>query len=337
MLSAKKAQMQSEPDHSKRPRISVAMCSYNSTAWLDEQLASILRQSRLPDELVVCDDGSKDETVAKLKAFARSAPFLVRVSVNEINLGFTRNFEKAISLCEGDVIALSDHDDIWEDFRLERTEDVFTSRPAVGLVFGDAQVIDQRSVLTGTRLWDASKFGRLQRAWFRRGKATEALLNHNVVTGATMAFRSEFRPMVFPIPDLWVHDGWIALVVSFFAEVAALEESLIRYRQHPKQQVGLPAGFLQRVTGSGEDQRSVLEAQIRQFEAVYTRVSEHAQTARQKSLLRKLRQKTAHFARRAQRPDNRMLRLPMVVRELASLRYMFYSRGWKSAIWDLMV
>src|SRR5260221_5871118 len=142
MLRAKKAQMQSEPHHSNRPRISVAMCSYNSTAWLDEQLASILRQSRLPDELVVCDDGSKDETVAKLKAFARSAPFPVRVFVNEINLGFTRNFEKAISLCEGDVIALSDHDDISEDFRLARTEDVFTSRPAIGLAFCDAQVVD---------------------------------------------------------------------------------------------------------------------------------------------------------------------------------------------------
>src|SRR6267142_4310475 len=159
MLIAKKAQMQSEPDQSKRPRISVAMCSYNSASWLDEQLASILKQSRLPDELVVCDDGSKDETVARLEAFARSAPFPVRIFRNETNLGFTRNFEKAISLCEGDVIALSDHDDIWEDFRLVRTEDVFRLRPAVGLVFGDAQVIDQRSAPTGTRLWDASKFG----------------------------------------------------------------------------------------------------------------------------------------------------------------------------------
>ncbi len=328
--------MQSGTDQSKRPRISVAMCSYNSTAWLDEQLASILRQSRLPDELVVCDDGSKDDTVARLKAFAQIAPFPVRIFINETNLGFTRNFEKAISLCEGDVIVLCDHDDIWEDFRLKRTEDVFLLRPAVGLVFGDARLIDQRSAPTGTRLWDASKFSRLQRAWFRQGKATEALLNHNVVTGATMAFRAELRPMVFPIPDPWVHDGWIALIVSFFAEVEAIEEPLIRYRQHPRQQVGLPRGFLHRVAEGGE-QRSILETQIRQFEAVYARLSEHAQTVRQKRSLRKLRRKIEHFTRRAQRPENRLLRLPMVVRELASLRYTFYSRGWKSAIWDLMV
>lgn len=336
MLSAEKAQMQAETDQSKRLRISVAMCSYNSAAYLDEQLVSILKQSRLPDELVVCDDGSKDDTVAKLEAFARSASFPVRIFRNEANLGFTRNFEKAMSLCEGDVIALSDHDDIWEDFRLARTEDVFLRRPAVGLVFGDALVIDQNSALTGARLWDASKFSRLQRAWFRTGKATEALLNHNVVTGATMAMRADFRPMVFPIPRMWVHDGWIALVISFFAEIEAIEEPLIRYRQHPRQQVGLPRGFLHRVAGGGE-QRSILEAQIRQFEAVHARLSEQVQSGRQKKSLEKLRRKIEHFKRRAQRPDNRLFRLPMVVRELASLRYRFYSRGWKSAIWDLMV
>src|SRR5258708_35877549 len=95
--------MQSGTDQSKRPRISVAMCSYNSTAWLDEQLASILRQSRLPDELVVCDDGSKDDTVARLKAFAQIAPFPVRIFINGTKLGIARNFVDASNVAEVDV------------------------------------------------------------------------------------------------------------------------------------------------------------------------------------------------------------------------------------------
>ncbi len=80
---------------------------------LEPQLASLLAQTRLPDELVACDDGSTDGTVSILEAFARRAPFPVRIERNDVRLRSTRNFEKAIGLCTGDLIATSDQDDVW--------------------------------------------------------------------------------------------------------------------------------------------------------------------------------------------------------------------------------
>ncbi len=134
-------------------KISVALCTYNGERFLGRQLASMQQQTRLPDELVVCDDCSTDSTIEILNGFAASSPFPVRITRNDQNLGFVANFERAIRLCEGNLIALSDQDDIWYPTRLERSLQEFTAHPELGLVFSDADVIDDRDQLTGTRLW----------------------------------------------------------------------------------------------------------------------------------------------------------------------------------------
>jgi glycosyltransferase involved in cell wall biosynthesis len=133
-------------------QISVALCTYNGERFLARQLASIQQQTRTPDELVVCDDCSTDSTIEILKDFAASAGFPVRIIRNEQNLGFVANFEQAIRLCQGDLIALCDQDDIWYPTRLERSQQEFAAHPEAGLVFSDADVMDDRDQLTGTRL-----------------------------------------------------------------------------------------------------------------------------------------------------------------------------------------
>src|SRR5215467_4239016 len=107
------------------PKLSVALCTYNGSRFLQEQLGSIGSQSRPPDELVICDDGSSDDTVDIIKRFALNAPFPVKLEVNASNLGSTKNFELAVSLCCGDVIALSDQDDVWDATKLAKIERVF--------------------------------------------------------------------------------------------------------------------------------------------------------------------------------------------------------------------
>src|SRR4051812_44291759 len=94
--------------------ISVAMGAYNGEAFIGEQLASIAGQSKLPIELVICDDASTDSTVNRIEEFARAAPFPIRTYRNEANLGVAGNFGRAIGLCNGDLIALSDQDDVWK-------------------------------------------------------------------------------------------------------------------------------------------------------------------------------------------------------------------------------
>src|SRR5581483_5816839 len=99
-------------------RISIAMATYNGGQFIREQLDSLSRQTFLPCELVVCDDGSTDHTLAIVETFAASAPFAVRIHRNKKRLGFGPNFLKAASLCDGEVIAFSDQDDVWLETKL---------------------------------------------------------------------------------------------------------------------------------------------------------------------------------------------------------------------------
>src|SRR5882672_9093136 len=148
-------------------RISVAMCIYNGARFLPRQLESIAAQTRLPDELVVCDDGSSDESRAIVRWFANDAPFTVRLEINERNLGSTRNFGKAIGLCEGDVIALSDQDDVWKPQKLAHLWQVLQQNPGAGYVFSNADLIDERGSPLGRELWDSVRFhGTLQNGFF---------------------------------------------------------------------------------------------------------------------------------------------------------------------------
>jgi glycosyltransferase involved in cell wall biosynthesis len=219
-------------------RISVALATYNGARYLPAQLDSYLAQTRQPDELVVCDDISTDETPAILADFAGRATFPVRIERNASRLGSTKNFEKAIGLCTGDLIATSDQDDVWLPEKLALSEAKLEAQPDCGLVFTNAEVVDESLAPVGHRLWDAIHFGLPARWRVRRGRAFEVLLRQWLVTGATMMFRAEFRPMVLPIPELWIHDGWIAFIIGGLAPIACVERATVKYRQHAAQQIG---------------------------------------------------------------------------------------------------
>jgi glycosyltransferase involved in cell wall biosynthesis len=233
---------------SGQTRISVAMCTYNGERFLPQQLASIAKQTRLPDELVVCDDRSTDRTVAIVREFAASASYPVRVFENERNLGFAANFERAIRLCDGDLIALSDQDDIWYPIRLERSEQEFTAHPQTGLVFSDADVINDRNELVGQTLWQRLGFaGKLERDLLAGQYVI--LAKHSFVTGATVMFRATLRDRCLPIGAGWIHDQWIASIVAALSDLRPIEQPLIRYRIHGSQQVGLVNKLEQRAQG----------------------------------------------------------------------------------------
>ena len=123
--------------------ISIALCTYNGACFLKTQLSSLAQQSLRPDELVVCDDGSTDATVEILEAFAVRAPFKVRILRNPQNLGYVKNFEKAISACQFDLIFMCDQDDIWHPEKLHKCCTVFEEDPSVGMVLHDFTCINQ--------------------------------------------------------------------------------------------------------------------------------------------------------------------------------------------------
>jgi len=322
---------------SNRLFVSIALCSYNGARYLQEQLDSFAVQSRLPDELVICDDRSLDETVEVIKAFASKAPFPVRLTINEQNLGSTKNFEKAIDLCKGDVILLSDQDDVWREDKIMRFEIAFVSAPSVGAVFSDAEVVDEHLRPLGYHLWESIRFSPAQQKRFIGGKSVEVLLKHNVVTGATFAFRGSFRDLVLPIPGCWQHDGWIALLIAASAGLSIIDEPLVKYRQHSKNQIGaIKLGFSERLAGAQMESPSTFIKYVDQLMAVRGRLLKFGQTAN-KGVNGKLESKLLHLQARGNLPQQRLYRLPKVIKEFLTLRYFLYSNGGPSIARDLFL
>jgi glycosyltransferase involved in cell wall biosynthesis len=177
-------------DNMPRLKLSVAMGTYGGAAYLPAQLKSIAAQTRPPDELIVCDDGSTDDTTWIVGSFAGQVSFPVRLQVNTTNIGSTKTFEKAIALGTGDLIALADQDDVWRPDKLARLEAMFAATPDVGLVFSDAELVDETLRPLGRRLWEVVGSNGAQRTLQRRDRAFSLLLPGSLVTGATMAFRA---------------------------------------------------------------------------------------------------------------------------------------------------
>lgn len=331
-------------------KLSVAICTYNGGRYLAEQLESVAAQTRAPDELVVCDDCSTDDTRAVVEAFAERASFPVRLLVNEQNLGSTRNFERAIASCAGDLIALGDQDDIWLPQKLERLERELEGKPDVGLAFSDGQVVDEDLRPLGLSVWESIRFGQDEQSQFSEGRAFDVLLDHNVVTGAAMAFRAEFRQLVLPVPtdlvhDGWrmIHDGWIALLISATAGVAYVPEKLFKYRQHAGQQLGLrgaletnepPPGTPQRLREAAR-RRNVFTSELGYLRAISERLAMCSYVKPHPRLMAGLHARQAHLEARAALPASRPQRVAPVLRELLARRYHLYSNGLSSAAKDL--
>ena len=316
-------------------RISVALCAYNGERFLAEQLASMAKQTRLPDELVVCDDRSTDRTVDIVRAFAASAPFPVRVFENERNLGFAANFERAIRLCEGNLIALSDQDDIWYPIRLERSEQEFTAHPEAGLVFSDADVIDDSNELVGPTLWRRLGFAGKREGDLLAGHYV-VLAKHRFVTGATVMFRSSLRDRCLPIGRGWIHDEWIALIAAAFFDLRPIDRPLIRYRLHGAQQVGFRNKLEQRTEGKSRDERHW----IRLAESVKDlRLACDALSAvvldERREVLPAYQRHLQFLSFRADLPAHRLARLGPIIKRYP--QYRVHASGLASAFKDLVI
>ena len=219
--------------------ISVAMCTFNGSRYLEEQLASIAQQTALPLELVICDDGSTDATGKIVQQFALRSPFPVRFHQNANTLGSTANFEQAIRLCRGDLIALCDQDDRWVPEKLAHMGGLLQEHPEAGGVFSDALLIDGEGSLLPQTLWQHNGFNDARQKAFAGTQASLQLIQRDTVTGAAMMFRASFVPMLVPIAQGWVHDGWIAALIASFGQLRLTPACLIYYRLHTAQQVGL--------------------------------------------------------------------------------------------------
>lgn len=315
-------------------RISVAMCTFNGARYLEEQLESIALQTRLPSELIVCDDQSTDQTLSILKRFRACAPFAVKVIQNGRRLGSTRNFDQAIGLTRGDLIALCDQDDRWASVKLERLSDALTADPFLGGAFSDASLIDGSGRPLGVRLFARHKFTATKQRSFV-GCPTAMLLKHDVVTGATLMFRASIRRYCSPIPASWVHDGWLAWIIALHSRLTLIPEPLTDYRIHAGQQLGVDVNSCAQASNpKPETRRQFYRRVARQFEDLLNHVLAEGWNEHD-ALIAKIREKIEFLKMQSNLSPSLGVRTLQMVGQLP--RYVHYARGLGSMRTDLFL
>jgi glycosyltransferase involved in cell wall biosynthesis len=202
------------------PLVSVALCTYNGEEWLRPQLSSILDQTHQNLELVIIDDASTDGTVAIINEYADKDP-RIQFQVNAENLGYNRNFEKAIRLCNAELIAVSDQDDVWLPNKIETMIPYFT---------GDTILVHSYNAdFKGDG--HSAKYFNPSRTRFQ-GNKTRQLIFYNTVSGHSMIIHKKLLPHIFPFPTTVYYDWWTGIHASLQGEIKLHPEVLVWHRQH---------------------------------------------------------------------------------------------------------
>lgn len=207
---------------SDEPRVSVCIAAYNGSGYIAEQIDSILAQLRAADEIVVVDDCSTDDTADVVAAIDDPRIRLVRA---EVNRGYVRTFEHAIGLAMGDVIFLSDQDDVWLPGRREAM----------------LRALESAELVVTNFSYFGGEVPRLQRRRLAASRSTQHLRNIfwiwvgvRLYYGCCMAFRAEMTERLLPFPPYLTeaHDQWIGFVGNADRSVRHLEADSVARRIH---------------------------------------------------------------------------------------------------------
>lgn len=223
-------------------KISVAMATYNGESYIEEQLISLAGQIRRPDEVIISDDCSTDGTVEIIKRFIAEHELNWRLLESKTNLGFKRNFRKALSFTTGDVVFLCDQDDVWCEDKIECIAGVFTNNSEVLAVNSSFTVIDGEGLphsLTESR--GKNNYGMLPALSETLTKISFADVFHrNISPGCTMAVRGEFAQDYVRLTECRIpHDWELNLMAASKNELYFCNAPLIKYRIHDSNAIGL--------------------------------------------------------------------------------------------------
>lgn len=298
-------------------KISIALCTYNGSKYLIEQLESLKNQTVKADEIIVCDDGSTDNTKEILNKYKDILN--IKLFINNSSLGVTKNFEKAVSLCNGDIIFLCDQDDIWGKNKIEKMSSVFVNE-TVGLVLCNGILIDEKNKqIKNYTLWNCFGINKINKENFD----FEILINKLIFTGIAMAFRANLRKYILPISKNAFHDEWIGFISSYKSKVCFLEEELVRYRIHKNQKVGIIY-----IKSLYEKYKFVKKYKIADIEKESAKVNDFIEKIQQldaeKNFINKLKNKQKLFRYRATKSK---FRLFILLWQLIIGKYHLYTNG----------
>lgn len=299
--------------------VSVILATYNGERYLSEQLRSLAKQSYLPSELIIVDDGSTDQTLSIVYEFVKAAPFCVRVFEGKTGLGPTKNFERGMEAAKGDIVFFCDQDDMWFPHKIRRM--VMAFRPSVYQVFCNADLVSYDLKMSGETLWKRLSFE-------CGGFDTERdLFQRTIAFGMSMAYRNDevARELLFPIPIPFGHDNWAAMIMAALGETAFVNESLVLYRQHDAQ-----------VSGARSRRHSRFDSMVPNDES-YLNFAKRVSGIEQADPLRCYSEgKAEHLRKRKTLRDLSLIsRAKILVNPEVMPDYWKYSNGWKSLMRDL--
>lgn len=239
--------------------LSASLLTYNGAAYIKKQLDSILSQTKQVDEIVICDDGSTDDTLSIVKAYQDRFPGLIHIYENEHQLGSTKNMEKCLGRTKGDIVFLADQDDIWLSHKVASICSFFETNPNAEAVFSNAFLINAADEqLADLTLWDI--IGYPQNKLAKEINLFEFLYRvDNIVTGAGLAIKNVKQLLTIPFPKVpgLIHDGWMALYYASRGKLMFCAEKLFEYRIHAAQQMG----------GNTSDPNGLLQMNMNLFES----------------------------------------------------------------------
>lgn len=208
-----------------KPQVSVVICTYNGVQYIEEQLNTILAQSLVPTEIIICDDGSSDGTLKILNEYCNKYS-IIKLYQNPVQLGFNKNFEQALTIAKYDLIAISDQDDIWEFTKLEKMVKGFNVG-SLAVYCNSLRFINESDIA-------ACKPSKNYRRVV--GQDIRCLFLYNTVSGHALLIKRDLLNLILPFPTNGYYDWWIAMVSTCNGGLSYVDEVLVYQRIHGKNQ-----------------------------------------------------------------------------------------------------
>lgn len=248
--------------HIEEPKISVAMATYNGEKYIKEQLESILKQTFVPDEIIICDDNSNDNTIGIIDNTLKKEDIKYSVIKHERNEGVVKTFKEALKASTGDYVFLCDQDDYWYTDKVERFIDVFKRSKEINVILSDANITDEKLVKQRKTLWETLKFYPQNKDYNSLNEyIKKEMFKRNIFTGMCMCVRKSWLDNLPDYSNFMLHDefmGWNALIDS---SIYLLQKSTAAYRQHNNNAVG--AGKHKKYVNKKQFKEAVKKSNIR--------------------------------------------------------------------------
>jgi hypothetical protein len=320
-------------DRSSQLTLSVALCTYDGARYLPDQLSSLIRQTRLPDEIVIRDDGSTDDTLVLIREFQATAPVPVRILTGVERLGVAANFMTCARACSGEIILFCDQDDVWLETRVEAFRQAFRQQPEAVAIFGNAEITDESLNRTGQTLWQSYFLSPAEIRLIGAGEGLQVLARHVFVTGAALGVQKAWLDTVpDPAPGFF-HDEWLGWFAA--GKLRLLDQTTLLYRQHARQQTGLklgPIAKLRHLIQTLATSVELLERDQKRFQGLAQQL-EAAGLPERASLVRR---KIAFIRWRLELSTHPVRRLLAVLKRLLAGDYHRFTIAHRSVVKDIL-